>query len=263
MSTNQLKTFSGLADPYIKGSYCFTGRTLYSCLRFKLDQAQDAKKMEKLNNIFFTLMACGPESITLYNFLLDSLTLLPNMLVVDVEKFVSPETFSHMNHSIFSKNLAPINVSLRGWRAIDQHFGSMEKLISKMSVEGAAIQGSGWVVVCPSEPLDGNPLRSQSSLAMAIVSHKTKPFIRLHLNFVNYWNESDDGAQARAMWLVISRIYKVSWFLLHGFKSAAAEIQEKELLQNNQFEELSDHLSKKLNMLSFSSLYHPFICPDS
>ncbi|GKD42151.1 glyoxysomal fatty acid beta-oxidation multifunctional protein MFP-a, partial [Tanacetum coccineum] len=34
---------------------------------------------------------------------------LPNMLVVDVEKFVSPEPFSHMNHSIFSKNLATIS----------------------------------------------------------------------------------------------------------------------------------------------------------
>ncbi|GJV60453.1 anticodon-binding aminoacyl-tRNA synthetase, class 1a [Tanacetum coccineum] len=33
----------------------------------------------------------------------------------------------------------------RGWRAIDQHFGLMEKLISKMSVEGAAVQGSRWV----------------------------------------------------------------------------------------------------------------------
>ncbi|KAK9945187.1 hypothetical protein M0R45_010714 [Rubus argutus] len=32
-----------------------------SCLKFKTDQAQDAKKMEKLNNIFFTLMARGPE----------------------------------------------------------------------------------------------------------------------------------------------------------------------------------------------------------
>ncbi|KAK1373091.1 hypothetical protein DCAR_0314184 [Daucus carota subsp. sativus] len=31
------------------------------CLKFKTDQAQDAKKMEKLNNIFFTLMARGPE----------------------------------------------------------------------------------------------------------------------------------------------------------------------------------------------------------
>ncbi|ERN01415.1 signal recognition particle 9 kDa protein [Amborella trichopoda] len=30
------------------------------CLKFKTDQAQDAKKMEKLNNIFFTLMARGP-----------------------------------------------------------------------------------------------------------------------------------------------------------------------------------------------------------
>ncbi|CAL5353702.1 unnamed protein product [Camellia sinensis] len=31
------------------------------CLKFKTDQAQEAKKMEKLNNIFFTLMARGPE----------------------------------------------------------------------------------------------------------------------------------------------------------------------------------------------------------
>ncbi|XP_076934015.1 signal recognition particle 9 kDa protein-like [Bidens hawaiensis] len=32
------------------------------CLKYKTDQAQDAKKMEKLNNIFFTLMARGPEA---------------------------------------------------------------------------------------------------------------------------------------------------------------------------------------------------------
>ncbi|XP_074263126.1 signal recognition particle 9 kDa protein-like [Silene latifolia] len=31
------------------------------CLKFKTNQAQDAKKMEKLNNIFFALMARGPE----------------------------------------------------------------------------------------------------------------------------------------------------------------------------------------------------------
>lgn len=35
------------------------------CLKFKTDQAQDAKKMEKLNNIFFTLMARGPDGIHL------------------------------------------------------------------------------------------------------------------------------------------------------------------------------------------------------
>ncbi|KAG8370758.1 hypothetical protein BUALT_Bualt13G0017100 [Buddleja alternifolia] len=34
----------------------------YQCIKFKTDQAQDAKKMEKLNNIFFTLMARGPEA---------------------------------------------------------------------------------------------------------------------------------------------------------------------------------------------------------
>lgn len=33
------------------------------CLKFKTDQAQDAKKMEKLTNIFFTLMVRGPDGI--------------------------------------------------------------------------------------------------------------------------------------------------------------------------------------------------------
>ncbi|VAH38385.1 unnamed protein product [Triticum turgidum subsp. durum] len=31
-----------------------------------------------------------------------------------------------------------------GW-AIDEDFGSIEKLIKKMNAEGAALQGSGWV----------------------------------------------------------------------------------------------------------------------
>eukprot|EP00271_Cylindrocystis_brebissonii_P009355 TRINITY_DN24149_c0_g1_i1.p3 TRINITY_DN24149_c0_g1~~TRINITY_DN24149_c0_g1_i1.p3 ORF type:complete len:106 (+),score=30.77 TRINITY_DN24149_c0_g1_i1:599-916(+) len=33
------------------------------CLQFKTDQAQDAKKMEKLNVLFFTLMAKGPDAV--------------------------------------------------------------------------------------------------------------------------------------------------------------------------------------------------------
>ena len=32
-----------------------------------------------------------------------------------------------------------------GW-AIDQQFGSLESLIQKINAEGAALQGSGWVV---------------------------------------------------------------------------------------------------------------------
>jgi superoxide dismutase len=35
-----------------------------------------------------------------------------------------------------------------GW-AIDEDFGSLESLIKKMSTEGAAVQGSGWVVSRP------------------------------------------------------------------------------------------------------------------
>ncbi|CAL9188698.1 unnamed protein product [Musa hybrid cultivar] len=32
------------------------------CLKFRTDQAQNARKMEKLNNIFFTLMVSGPDT---------------------------------------------------------------------------------------------------------------------------------------------------------------------------------------------------------
>jgi superoxide dismutase len=90
-----------------------------------------------------------------------------------------------VNHSIFWKNLKPISVSILlrqyvvstvflflfcvvfwkivwildalqegggepphgklGW-AIDEDFGSFEALVKKMNAEGAALQGSGWVV---------------------------------------------------------------------------------------------------------------------
>ncbi|KAL0652041.1 hypothetical protein Bca4012_094732 [Brassica carinata] len=43
-----------------KESKCYA-LDLFVCLKFKTDQAQEAKKMEKLNNIFFTLMARGPD----------------------------------------------------------------------------------------------------------------------------------------------------------------------------------------------------------
>ncbi|XP_071732724.1 superoxide dismutase [Mn], mitochondrial [Rutidosis leptorrhynchoides] len=57
----------------------------------------------------------------------------------------------HVNHSIFWKNLAPIKEGggepphgSLGW-AIDNNYGSLEKLIAMMNAEGAAVQGSGWV----------------------------------------------------------------------------------------------------------------------
>lgn len=33
------------------------------CLKFKTDQAQDLRKMEKLNNTFFSMMARGPDEV--------------------------------------------------------------------------------------------------------------------------------------------------------------------------------------------------------
>ncbi|KAL4189937.1 hypothetical protein AMTRI_Chr08g209560 [Amborella trichopoda] len=57
----------------------------------------------------------------------------------------------HINHSIFWKNLAPVNEGggepPKGplGLAVEEHFGSLEELIKKMNVQGAALQGSGWV----------------------------------------------------------------------------------------------------------------------
>ncbi|KAK4419832.1 Superoxide dismutase [Mn], mitochondrial [Sesamum alatum] len=62
----------------------------------------------------------------------------------------------HINHSIFWKNLAPVNEgggeppkgSLSD--AIEKEFGSLEALVQKINSEGAALQGSGWVVITTS-----------------------------------------------------------------------------------------------------------------
>ncbi|CAI5509481.1 unnamed protein product [Closterium sp. Naga37s-1] len=45
------------------------------CIKFRTDQAQDAKKMERLNNLLFTLMARGPDAVV------ESLSLEPQQLV--------------------------------------------------------------------------------------------------------------------------------------------------------------------------------------
>jgi len=56
----------------------------------------------------------------------------------------------HINHSIFWTNLAPISkgggVPPEGAlaKAIEQEFGSFNKLIETMSAKAVAIQGSGW-----------------------------------------------------------------------------------------------------------------------
>ncbi|CAN6441105.1 unnamed protein product [Victoria cruziana] len=51
-------------DEFVERSIQLFRANPQSCLKFKTDQAQDAKKMEKLNNIFFTLMARGPDADT-------------------------------------------------------------------------------------------------------------------------------------------------------------------------------------------------------
>ncbi|XP_051121391.1 superoxide dismutase [Mn], mitochondrial-like [Andrographis paniculata] len=71
--------------------------------------------------------------------------------VVKLQSAIKFNGGGHVNHSIFWKNLAsvregggePPKGSLGS--AIDNHFGSLDVLVQKMSAEGAALQGSGWV----------------------------------------------------------------------------------------------------------------------
>uniref|UniRef100_A0A1J3IFX0 Superoxide dismutase n=4 Tax=Noccaea caerulescens TaxID=107243 RepID=A0A1J3IFX0_NOCCA len=71
--------------------------------------------------------------------------------VVKLQSLIKFNGGGHVNHAIFWKNLAPVQEG--GGKpphdplssAIDAHFGSLEGLMQKMSAEGAAVQGSGWV----------------------------------------------------------------------------------------------------------------------
>nr|AAC63379.1 manganese superoxide dismutase [Zantedeschia aethiopica] len=71
--------------------------------------------------------------------------------VVGLQSAIKFNGGGHVNHSIFWKNLAPTKEGggeppkgALGW-AIDTDLGSFEALIQKISAEGAALQGSGWV----------------------------------------------------------------------------------------------------------------------
>ncbi|ESR49146.1 Superoxide dismutase (Mn) 1 [Citrus sinensis] len=84
--------------------------------------------------------------------LFQALNKVDTSTVVQLQGAIKFNGGGHVNHSIFWKNLAPVHEgggepphSSLGW-AIDTHFGSLEALIQKMSAEGAALQGSGWVV---------------------------------------------------------------------------------------------------------------------
>ncbi|KAG9445476.1 hypothetical protein H6P81_016816 [Aristolochia fimbriata] len=71
--------------------------------------------------------------------------------VVKLQSAIKFNGGGHINHSIFWKNLTPVNEG--GGEppkgdlavAIDNQFGSMEALVQKINAEGAALQGSGWV----------------------------------------------------------------------------------------------------------------------
>ncbi|MCL7023702.1 hypothetical protein MKW94_000474 [Papaver nudicaule] len=71
--------------------------------------------------------------------------------VVKLQSSIKFNGGGHINHSIFWKNLIPVNEGGGEpptgalCEAVDANFGSLEKLVQKMNSEGAALQGSGWV----------------------------------------------------------------------------------------------------------------------
>ena len=52
-----------------------------------------------------------------------------------------------------------------GW-AIDTHFGSFEAFIQEVNAEGAALQGSGWVVSCANSKISSSVLYPCISLEL-------------------------------------------------------------------------------------------------
>ncbi|CAK9863937.1 unnamed protein product [Sphagnum jensenii] len=71
--------------------------------------------------------------------------------IVALQSAINFNGGGHVNHAIFWQNLAPPKE--RGGEppegnlasAIESEFGSLDKLIAKMSTTGAGVQGSGWV----------------------------------------------------------------------------------------------------------------------
>ncbi|CAM6058439.1 unnamed protein product [Sphagnum tenellum] len=71
--------------------------------------------------------------------------------IVALQSAINFNGGGHVNHAIFWQNLAPPkegggeppegNLA----SAIESEFGSLDKLIAKMSTTGAGVQGSGWV----------------------------------------------------------------------------------------------------------------------
>ncbi|XVF05851.1 hypothetical protein REPUB_Repub05bG0208700 [Reevesia pubescens] len=71
--------------------------------------------------------------------------------VVKLQTAIQFNGGGHINHSILWQNLAPVTkgggeppAGALG-KAIHTQFGSLERLIDQINMEGAALQGSGWV----------------------------------------------------------------------------------------------------------------------
>ncbi|GJY50503.1 splicing factor 3B subunit 2-like protein [Tanacetum coccineum] len=78
---------------------------------------------------------------------------LPNMLVVDVGKFVSPKPISHMNHLIFWKNLATISLDLSFPNFTELNYPTSVKLLLLMQKDTkGAVDNTLYLLVIQNNP---------------------------------------------------------------------------------------------------------------
>jgi Fe-Mn family superoxide dismutase len=117
----------------------------------------------------------------------------------------------HLNHSIFWTNLAPIGKGGGGApegalaKAINNDFGSVEKLIELMSAKAVAIQGSGWAWLGYNKAnghLEGVTCDNQDPLTIK----KLVPLLGIdvweHAYYIQYKNVRAD--YVKAIWQIVN-----------------------------------------------------------
>ncbi|KAG6438252.1 hypothetical protein SASPL_103189 [Salvia splendens] len=155
------------------------------CIKFKTDQAQDARKMEKFNNIFFTLMARGPDEdfVPVLNILCSALPTYPKV----VEK-------NKLKHSQPGEEEEGSSNSLTFHRRLAKHFLVFVAQFSMEEVEranSAAIESCYRVVHLLSHPQNQNHY--------ANLSDQTGDAVSKFRKVVSLLNSSSGHARVRRL----------------------------------------------------------------
>ncbi|GAA5169883.1 superoxide dismutase [Pseudonocardia eucalypti] len=129
--------------------------------------------------------------------------------IVGVQKSLGFNLAGHANHTVFWKNLTPVSSSGSPdgelAAAIDQDFGSFDKLREHMTAVSTTIQGSGWGVLAW-EPIGQKLIVQQlydHQSNLSISSHALLMFdMWEHAFYLQYRNVKAD--YVKALWTVVN-----------------------------------------------------------